>query len=154
MSILLAYCFLLAMNDRQQQLNQALEAMFFGFKTLVKKPDQDLAEHGYSRIHHRVLYFVGRNPQCSINELLAILGVSKQYLNRPLKRLLQDGFVESQVDTHDKRIRRLSLSDQGEAFEQQLSGQQRARFARVFEQLGAEAEQHWREVMKLLAEEE
>jgi DNA-binding MarR family transcriptional regulator len=142
------------MNDRQQQLNQALEAMFFGFKTLVKKPDQDLAERGYSRIHHRILYFVGRHPRCSINELLGILGVSKQYLNRPLKRLLQDGFVESQIDAHDQRIRRLSLSNEGKSFEQQLSGQQRERFARVFEQVGSEAEQHWREVMKLLAEEE
>lgn len=142
------------MNDRQQQLNQALEAMFFGFKTLVKKPDQDLAALGYTRIHHRILYFVGRHAQCSINELLAILGVSKQYLNRPLKRLLEDGFIEAKVDPHDKRIRRLSLSRKGEAFEQQLSGQQRERFARVFEQVGGEAEQHWREVMKLLAEEE
>ena len=128
--------------------------MFFGFKTLVKKPDQDLAALGYTRIHHRILYFVGRHAQCSINELLAILGVSKQYLNRPLKRLLEDGFIEAKVDPHDKRIRRLSLSRKGEAFEQQLSGQQRERFARVFEQVGGEAEQHWREVMKLLAEEE
>ena len=142
------------MSDRQQQLNQALEAMFFGFKTLVKKPDQDLAELGYTRIHHRILYFVGRNPQCSINQLLAILGVSKQYLNRPLKRLLDDGLIDVQPDPADKRIRRLSLSAQGAELEQQLSGQQRERFARVFEQVGPTAEQHWRTVMKLLADED
>ncbi len=142
------------MSDRQQQLNQALEAMFFGFKTLVKKPDQDLAKLGYTRIHHRILYFVGRNPQCSINQLLAILGVSKQYLNRPLKRLLDDGLIDVQHDPADKRIRRLSLSAQGVELEQQLSGQQRERFARVFEQVGPAAEQHWRTVMKLLADED
>lgn len=142
------------MNERQQQLNQALEAMFFGFKTLVKKPDEDLARLGYTRIHHRILYFVGRNADCSVNELLNILEVSKQYLNRPLKRLQQDGYITSRIDSKDRRIRRLHLTQQGEQFEQKLSGQQRERFSRVFQQLGPQAEQHWREVMKMLAEEE
>jgi len=142
------------MNERQQQLNQALEAMFFGFKTLVKKPDEDLARLGYTHIHHRILYFVGRNADCSVNELLNILEVSKQYLNRPLKRLQQDGYISSRIDSKDRRIRRLRLTQRGEQFEQKLSSQQRERFARVFQQLGPQAEQHWREVMQMLAEEE
>ncbi len=140
------------MSEREQQLNQALEAMFFGFRNLVKKPDQDLARRGYSRIHHRILYFIGRNPQCSVNELLKILGVSKQYLNRPLKRLIEDGLVLSQIDPDDRRIRRLGLSEAGAEWEHQLSALQRDRFERVFSQLGEESEQHWHKVMALLAQ--
>jgi len=140
------------MKIREQQLNEALEAMFFGFKTLVKKPDQQLAQMGYSRIHHRILYFVGRNPHCSVNQLLQILDVSKQYLNRPLKQLQADGLINSEVDAQDRRIRRLVLSTKGAALEQQLSALQRERFRKVFEQLGPEAEKHWHDVMRMLAQ--
>ena len=139
------------MNSREQELNQALEAMHFGFRAMVYKPDQRLAKLAYSRIHHRILYFIGRNNDCSVNELLKILGVSKQYLNRPLKKLLADGYIQQQADKHDRRIKRLCLTNTGNQLEQELTGDQRRRFAEIFDQVGPEAELHWREVMLLLA---
>lgn len=152
MSILLTYY--LTMNDRKQDLNQALEAMHFGFRAMVYKPDQRLAKLNYSRIHHRILYFIGQNKACNVTELLQILAVSKQYLNRPLRTLIEDGYVLQQKDSLDKRIKRLSLTDKGQKLEQDLSGQQRKRFAEIFEQVGPEAEQHWHQVMHLLSRKE
>ena len=70
------------MQSREQQLNKALEAMHLGFRAMVQKPDQRLARLGYSRIHHRILYFVGRNNSCSINGLLKILGVIFQQVSK------------------------------------------------------------------------
>jgi len=138
--------------SRENELNLALEAMHFGFRAMVYKPDQRLAELGMSRIHHRLLYFIGRNPKCSINELLSILQVSKQYLNRPLKQLIEGGFVDHRSDPRDRRIKRLNLTEAGSNLEQQLTGEQRRRFAEIFDRVGPEAEQQWRRVMKLLAE--
>lgn len=139
------------MKSREQQLNEALEAMHFGFRAMVDKPDQRLAELGFSRIHHRILYFIGRNKDCSVSELLKILGVTKQYLNRPLKILLSGGFISQQPDKQDRRIKRLSLTVEGSRLELELSGDQRRRFEEIFEQVGMEAELHWREVMQKLA---
>jgi len=136
---------------KEQKLNQALEAMHFGFRALIARPDQRLAELGYSRVHHRILYFIGRNPGCSVNELLGVMRVSKQYLHRPLKRLVEDGYVAAGRDERDRRIKRLSLTDGGAKLEDELSGDQRQRFAEVFRQAGPEAEQGWRKVMALLA---
>ncbi len=139
-------------KTREQQLNHALEAMHFGFRALVARPDQRLAELGYSRVHHRILYFIGRNSGCSVNELLAVMRVSKQYLHRPLKRLIDDGLVATTRDTRDRRIKRLSLTRAGAGLESELSGDQRKRFAAVFRQAGPQAEQGWREVMALLVQ--
>ena len=139
------------MNSREQELNEALEAMHFGFRAMVDKPDQRLAELGFSRIHHRILYFIGRNPNCSVSELLKILGVTKQYLNRPLKTLVADGYINQLTDSQDRRIKRLSLATQGSQLELELTGTQRQRFAELFDQVGADAENHWREVMGKLA---
>jgi DNA-binding MarR family transcriptional regulator len=140
------------MMEREQELNLALEAMHFGFRSMVLKPDQRLAELGMSRIHHRLLYFVGRNPDCSISQLLKILQVSKQYLNRPLKQLISQDYIDYRSDTLDKRIKRLTLTKRGAQLEQQLTGEQRRRFEEIFQQVGPEVEKNWRQVMHLLSE--
>jgi len=79
------------------------------------------------------------------------MGVSKQYLNRPLRQLTQDGYINVVVDTVDKRVRRVKLSRQGEKLEFELSEDQRVRFDAVFEAAGPRAEAGWRKVMQLLA---
>ncbi|MDA8093992.1 MAG: MarR family winged helix-turn-helix transcriptional regulator [Betaproteobacteria bacterium] len=136
---------------RERELNQALEALFHGFNAVVAHPDAMLAEQGLSRVHHRILYFVGRNSGLSVNDLLGILKVSKQSLNGPMRQITGLGYVKAQADAEDRRIKRLSLTESGQMLESALSGDQRARFARVFALLGAEDEQAWRRVMDKLA---
>lgn len=139
-------------SQREQELNQALEALHFGFRAVIAKPDAILARRGLSRVHHRILYFIGRHPGSSVNELLEILRVSKQSLNTPLRQLMKLGLVESNADTSDRRIKRLALTPEGLCLERELSGDQRQRFARAFEIVGREGEAAWHQVMKLLAE--
>lgn len=137
---------------REAELNRAQEALFHAFNALVARPDALLAEQGLSRVHHRILYFVGRNPGLSVNDLLAILGVTKQSLNGPMRQLAGLGYVQAEPDARDRRVRRLSLTPAGRALEAALSGDQRARFARVFAELGPADEQAWRRVMARLAD--
>ncbi|MCG8368334.1 MAG: MarR family transcriptional regulator [Pseudanabaenales cyanobacterium] len=141
-------------HQREQKLNKALEALHFAFRAITAKPDAMLAEYGLSRVHHRVLYFVGRNPGLSINELLAILGVRKQSLNVPLRKLIELGLIQSQADTTDRRVKRLTLTRKGLGLENQLTGDERQRFSRVFNCVGPEGEAAWLKVMHLLAEDE
>jgi DNA-binding MarR family transcriptional regulator len=137
---------------REQELNEALEALYFAFRAVIAKPDDMLAERGLSRVHHRILYFIGRHPNLSVNDLLAMLSVSKQSLNAPLRQLTELGLIESNADERDRRIKRLSLTSEGLGLERELSGDQRQRFARAFEIVGQDGEAVWHRVMKLLAE--
>ncbi len=139
-------------NKKTDDLNQALEAIHFGFRALIAQPDERLAEIAFSRVHHRVLYFIARNPSCSITELLSVMGVSKQYLHRPLKQLAEDGYVDITGDSADRRVKRVSLTHRGSDLEFELSNDQRARFEKVFQQAGPQAEAGWRKVMQLLAD--
>jgi len=137
--------------DRQAELNQALEAMYYGFRAFIARPDQRLAAFGLARVHHRILYFIGRNQGCSVSELLQRLKATKQYVHQPLRRLIEEGYVETRPDEADRRVKRLSLSAKGSALESELSEVQRSQFERVFRQAGPESEQGWRQVMALLA---
>ena len=67
--------------DRQTQLRTAMELFYFGYRAFTAHPDRVLDQRGLGRVHHRILYFVGRNPDTSVNELLSVLGVTKQALN-------------------------------------------------------------------------
>ena len=77
--------------------------------------------------------------------------ISKQYLHRPLQRLIADDYVEVGTDPSDRRLKRLKLGKRGSALEQELSGDQREQFEQVFRQAGPQAEAGWRKVMRLMA---
>ena len=138
--------------ERQDELNLALESMHFGFRAMIYQPDQRLAQLGLARIHHRLLYFIARHPGCSVNELLQTMRISKQYLHRPLKQMIDLGYIRQSTDGDDRRVRRLGLTASGKKLEFELSEVQRKRFAEIFERAGPTAEKHWREIMALLSE--
>lgn len=137
---------------RQAELRESIELFFFGYRSFTARPDQILARRGLSRVHHRILYFVGREPDISINRLLATLAVSKQALNLPLRSLLEAGLVTVEPAEHDRRVRQLRLSAEGEQLEAQLTGTQMRQLAEVFASAGSEAETRWRALMRLMAQ--
>lgn len=113
-----------------EQLKKGIEAMFFAYKGFTADPDRILEQYGYGRAHHRAIHFIHRSPGTTVNNLLAILGVTKQSLNRVLRTLVEDGLVESRVGTRDKRERHLVLTEKGQALEADLAEAQRAGCAR------------------------
>jgi len=130
------------------QLRKAIEAMFFAYQGFTADPDRILEERGYGRAHHRALHFINRAPGTTVTNLLTILGVTKQSLNRVLRRLVEDGLVEARVGASDKRERNLWLTQAGRELEQALSDAQRARMRRAFRGAGPEAVAGFRTVLE------
>ena len=82
-----------------------------------------------------------------MNNLLAILGVTKQSLNRVLRQLIEEGLVLSTVGERDRRERNLRLTAAGEALEREMSALQQARVGRACADAGPEAVAGFREVL-------
>src|ERR687898_1378826 len=82
-----------------------IELLFFAYRDFISDPDAILAKSNFGRAHHRVLHFVDRNPGLTIAELLDILRITKQSLNRVLKELLDKDFIESRMGPSDRRQR-------------------------------------------------
>jgi DNA-binding MarR family transcriptional regulator len=131
-------------------LDEAQELLFFAFRGLTAEPDRVLAQRGLSRVHHRILYFVRRNPGLGPGDLLRILRVSKQALARPLRELSAQGLLASAAVPENRRRKRLGLTAAGVRLERRLSELQRRRFAAAFAAAGPAAASAWRQVMKLL----
>ena len=132
---------------REQEVRQGIELLFFAYRDFTAEPDAILARYGFGRAHHRVIHFVGRHPQMSVGELLAILRITKQSLSRVLGQLVQQGFIVQWPGSRDRRQRLLELTQAGRDLEQQLSAPQRERVASAYRRAGAQAVEGFRKVM-------
>lgn len=136
--------------NKEARLRLAIENFYFGYRAFTAPPDRILAQRGLGRVHHRILYFVGRNPHISVNALLALLFVSKQALNAPLRQLVEMRLVTMATAEHDRRVRELTLTESGAKLEGQLTGTQMKQLQEVFDQVGQDAEFGWMRVMHAL----
>jgi DNA-binding MarR family transcriptional regulator len=133
-----------------EQLRKGIEAMFFAYRGFTADPDRILEDYSYGRAHHRALHFINRSPGTTVNNLLAILGVTKQSLNRVLRSLIEDGLVESKIGRADKRERHLTLTDRGRALERLLADAQAARMRTAYRIAGPEAVAGFRQVLEAM----
>jgi DNA-binding MarR family transcriptional regulator len=133
-----------------EQLRKGIEAMFFAYQGFTADPDRILSQKAYGRAHHRAVHFIHRSPGTTVNNLLAILGVTKQSLNRVLRTLVEDGLVASSVGSRDKRERHLHLTDAGAALERELSDAQRDRMRSAYRAAGPDAVAGFRRVLEAM----
>src|SRR5487761_1978612 len=132
---------------REEDLRQAIELLYFAYRDFTAEPDAMLERWGFGRAHHRVIYFVGRHPQMSVSDLLAILRITKQSLSRVLGQLIRQGFIQQRPGSRDRRQRLLELTQMGVELELQLSETQRERIAKAYREAGAGAVEGFMRVM-------
>lgn len=137
-----------------EQLRKGIEAMFFAYRGFTADPDRILEGMDYGRAHHRALHFIHRSPGTTVSNLLAILGVTKQSLNRVLRTLVDDGLVEARVGKQDRRERHLHLTEKGMGLERELSDAQRARMRAAYRAAGPQAVQGFRQVLEAMMDPE
>jgi DNA-binding MarR family transcriptional regulator len=132
---------------REEDLRQGIELLFYAYRDFTAEADAILAQYGFGRAHHRVIYFVGRNPGMPVAALLDILRITKQSLSRVLAQLVREGLIVQRRGERDRRQRLLELTPAGADLERRLTEQQRALIARAYRAAGAEAVDGFRQVL-------
>jgi DNA-binding MarR family transcriptional regulator len=129
-------------EDRDAPMYDLIELFYFAYRDFVGDADRLLEAYGFGRAHHRVVHFVSRHPGLTIAALLDILRITKQSLNRVLKELIVEGFIEARAGAVDRRHRELYATAKGEDLALQLSLAQTRRFDRVLDRVGVEGRRH------------
>ena len=133
---------------KEAYLRQCIEAFYFGYREFTAQPDRILEDRGLNRVHHRILYFIGRNPGIGVGALLDILQVSKQALHAPLRQLIEMGLVRNESARFDRRVKQLSLTLVGGELEHQLTEVQMDLLQAAMDDSAAGAGDHWLEMMR------
>ena len=105
---------------REPEIRKGVELLYFGYAQLYRGIDAGLARQGLGRAHHRALYFIARQPNLTVSDLLRILAITKQSLGRVLTELGERGLVETRTGQQDRRQRLLRLTEAGAALEVEL----------------------------------
>lgn len=105
---------------REAEIRRGVELLYFGYSHLTRSIDEGLAAQGLGRAHHRALYFVARQPDITVGELIALLAITKQSLGRVLTDLTDRALIETRPGRTDRRQRLLRLTPAGSALEASL----------------------------------
>ena len=132
---------------KEEELRLGIELLFYAYRDFTSEPDAILAKWGFGRAHHRVIYFVGRNPTITVTELLVILKITKQSLSRVLGKLIEDEFINQRSDPSDRRRKLMTLTEKGSELERELTNTQIQRFTRAYRETGVEAVEGFRRVL-------
>tara|TARA_B110000263_G_C14841286_1_gene299881 strand:+ start:34 stop:519 length:486 start_codon:yes stop_codon:yes gene_type:complete len=104
----------------EKEIRKIIELIFFSYREFTSGPDELLEKINFGRAHHRVIYFVGKQKQITIRDLLSILKITKQSLSRVLNQLVQEKYILVSIGD-DKRTKNLSLTNKGNELEEKLS---------------------------------
>jgi DNA-binding MarR family transcriptional regulator len=130
-----------------EALKQSVDLLFFAARDVSAQGGQILADAGLGRAHARTLYFVSRNPGLSVSDLLGLLKVTKQSLNRVLGDLLAGDFVERRTGLNDRRTRQLYPTLKGTEMSEAIWQMRRPQLAAAFKAAGQEAVEGFRKVL-------
>ncbi len=124
---------------REPEIRRGVELLYFGYSNLTGSIDTHLESMGLGRAHHRTLYFIARQPNLTVSELLKLLNIAKQSLGRVVNELLSRGLIENRAGTVDRRQRLLRLTDTGVVLEAELFEKLRAQLSNAYSGAGPEA---------------
>lgn len=124
---------------REDEIRRGVELLYFGYTRLTNAIDQELAKQGLGRAHHRALYFIARQPDLTVGELLRLLAITKQSLGRVLKELHERTLIVSRPGQLDRRQKLLSLTEAGAELEAELFAQLRDKLSTAYVSAGQES---------------
>lgn len=121
---------------REAELRRGIELLAFGHGALLRAGDARLAALGLGRAHQRALYFIARQPDATISQLLGLLAITKQSLGRVLNELADRALIETRPGERDRRQKRVRLTAAGQALEAELFELLRAKLAAAYAEAG------------------
>lgn len=84
----------------------------FMLRRCIEKKLRTLDEEIY-RSQHRLLMHLGKNPECSQNELAGRLDISPAAVAVSLKKLEKGGYIERKTNAEDHRSNRVAITEKG-----------------------------------------
>ena len=96
---------------REDRIKISLNNFFEANRIFEKEIFNNLDDEGLGIADIRCLLIINLNPGIIFNELLNILDIRKQSLNRVLRSLLKEKFIIQKINSDDGRKKNLYLTD-------------------------------------------
>jgi DNA-binding MarR family transcriptional regulator len=132
---------------REEELDRGLELLYFVGHQLNLDAQALRTQGGIDEIDHHTLFLIERQPGITLAELSTALGLSKQTLSRHLKRLAENGLIDQETTTQDRRKRPLRLTEKAATLLAEIKALQKRRLRLAFKSAGATAVEGFQRVL-------
>ena len=107
---------------------------------------------GLTQSQAELLRLVGRQPGISVREAATELGLVSNTASTLVSKLAADGLLIRSVDTDDRRVGRLRLTEHAQLIADESRAARRTKLAAVVDELEAEQVEHLAGGLRVLAE--
>ncbi len=136
---------------REPEIRRGMELLYFANSFYSATIEKVLEDRQLGRAHQRALYFIARKPDIPVGDLLRLLRITKQSLNRVLNELAERALIESRPGHRDRRQKLLRLTAEGAALETELFQVLRDTMASAYAEAGqASVTGFWRVLEALI----
>ena len=139
-------------HDLPDDLNADVWLFHIAFRALTKLPDAELARHGLSRIHNRILFVIAQAGEIAVGDIADRLEISRQALHGPMRQLREEGLIDSSPSSHNRTVQLVSLTAEGRRLEHTLNDVQRKHLRLAFASAGKVGAAGWKRVMLAISE--
>ena len=109
-------------------------------------------QNGLSMAQAAALFLINRKSSCSVSEIGGELEITNPAASQLLDRLVQQGFVVRSEDPKDRRLKKISLSDQGEVLLQQWFRSRHQWLEDLVKRMSPDEQGHVLEGLKIMLE--
>ena len=101
---------------KDEQIKDFIQLLFYAYRETFSDPKRLLDENSLGPAHLRALNLIERNPGTNLGELMFLLKITKQSLNRVLRDLIESKMIKQVKDEEDTRKKNLFLDREGQIF--------------------------------------
>ena len=98
---------------KDDKLKEFIEKLFMGYRESFADAKKTLNKYSIGTAHHKVIHLLSIYKGITISELLKILKVTKQSLNRVLKDLIKLNVISFKKNEKDTRLKHVFLNEKG-----------------------------------------
>ena len=131
-----------------KEIKKIIELIFFSYRDFTEGPDRLLEKLKFGRAHHRVIYFVGKKNNITIKELLLVLKITKQSLNRVLRDLKKIEVINYKKDLKDYRVKHVILTEKGKDLTNKIFIEQKKRIYKALQNSNSQAVLNFDSIIK------
>ncbi len=101
---------------KDDQIKEFIQLLYNAYRETFSDPRELLSKKFFGPAHLRALNLIDRHPGINLGELIFMLKVTKQSLNRVLRDLIKSKMIKQVKDEHDTRKKNLFLNKEGKIF--------------------------------------
>jgi DNA-binding MarR family transcriptional regulator len=137
---------------KEKNLKDVIELLLKAYTSSFSDSEQNLKKRSLGKAHHRLIVLIDNNPGIKVTEILNILKITKQSLNRVLQDLIQKDIINQAKAEKDKREKKIFLTEKGKELSLSLFNSQKLRVLNAFKKSSPDEVLYFKNVLKRIIE--